>query len=60
MDKQESLTFLISRGDKAPYSTESFEQFKSSAFEELFELLSTPRYKMDRSYGDRLDDTGVH
>jgi hypothetical protein len=49
-----------SKGDKHSYSTESFEHFKSREFDELFEMLSTPKYKMDRSYGDRLDDTGVH
>jgi hypothetical protein len=49
-----------SKGDKYAYSVESFEHFKSREFDELFQWISTPKYKMDRSYGDRLDDTGVH
>jgi hypothetical protein len=38
-----------SKGDKHPFSVESFEHFKSREFDELFEMLSTPKYKMDRS-----------
>jgi hypothetical protein len=36
---------------------ESFEHFKTREFDELWDLVATPRYKMDRSYGDHLDDT---
>jgi hypothetical protein len=48
-----------SRGERPPYSIESFEHFKTRLFDELWDMVATPRYKMDRSYGDRLDDTGV-
>jgi len=46
-----------SRGDKPPISVESFEHFKTREFGELWDLVATPRYKMDRSYGNHLDDT---
>jgi hypothetical protein len=48
-----------SRGDKPPISVDSFEHFKTRLFDELWNMVAIPRYKMDRSYGDRLDDTGV-
>jgi hypothetical protein len=46
-----------SRGNKPPISVDSFEHFKTRLFDELWDLVATPRYKMDRSYGDHLDDT---
>jgi len=45
--------------DKPPYAIDSYNHLKTREFDELWEMLSTPKYKMDRSYGDRLDDTGV-
>lgn len=46
-----------SRGDKPPVSVESLEHFKTRQFDELWDMVAIPRYKMDRSYGDHLDDT---
>ena len=46
-----------SKGEKPPISVESFEHFKTREFDELWDLVATPRDKMDRSYGDHLDDT---
>jgi hypothetical protein len=45
--------------DSKPYSVDSFEQFINPDFAALMEMLAIPRWKIDRSYGDRLDDTGV-
>jgi hypothetical protein len=45
--------------DSKPYSVDSFEQFTNPDFTALMEMLAIPRWKIDRSYGDRLDDTGV-
>jgi hypothetical protein len=35
---------------------ESFEAFKNRPFEDLWQDAITPKYKMDRSYGDNLDN----
>jgi hypothetical protein len=48
-----------SRGDKPPISVDSFEHFKTRLFDELWNMVAIPRYKMDRPYGEGLDDTGV-
>jgi hypothetical protein len=48
-----------SKGDRSPYSIESFEAFSSRGFDDLMEWASTPRWKLDRSARDNLDDTGV-
>jgi hypothetical protein len=45
-----------SKGDKPPYSVESLEQFKNQEFDELWEMLATPIYKLDRSIKDQLND----
>jgi hypothetical protein len=45
--------------DRSPYAIDSLNHLKTREFDELWEMLSTPKYKMDRSYGDRLDDSGV-
>jgi hypothetical protein len=45
-----------SRGDKSPVSVDSFEHFKTRTFDELVEM-TTPKYKLDRSAKDTLDDT---
>ena len=44
-------------GDKSPRSVESFEQFASTLFSELWDLMTTPKWKLDRSYKDQLNDT---
>jgi hypothetical protein len=37
----------------------SFEAFKNNPFDELWEWAITPKYKMDRSYGDNLDNSHI-
>jgi hypothetical protein len=46
-----------SRRDKSPIGVGSFEQFKSRPFDELWDLVATPRYKLDKSYKDQMNDT---
>jgi hypothetical protein len=48
-----------SGGDHPPVSVPSFENFKTRPFDELWELVTTPKYKMDRSYGDSLDNSHI-
>jgi hypothetical protein len=45
-----------SKGDKHSYSVESFEHFKTFEFDELWEMIATPIYKLDRSIKDQLND----
>jgi hypothetical protein len=47
-----------SGGDYPPVSVPSFEQFKAP-FDELWEMVTTPKYKMDRIYGDNLDSSHI-
>jgi hypothetical protein len=46
-----------SKGDKPPYSVDSIERFKTFEFDELWEMIATPVYKLDRSIKDQLNDT---
>jgi hypothetical protein len=46
-----------SRGDKPPYEVASFEHFKSRSFDELWEWAITPRFSLDRSVKDQLQDS---
>lgn len=39
-----------SKGDNPPVSVDSFQAFKSKPFDELYEIIITPPYRMDRSY----------
>jgi hypothetical protein len=43
--------------DRPPYSIDSFDHLKTREFDELWDMLSTPRTKLDRSYGDQLQDS---
>jgi hypothetical protein len=45
--------------DYPPVSVPTFDSFRDSAFTEMFELLTTPKLKMDRSYGDNLDSSHI-
>ena len=45
--------------DRPPYSVESPEHFKTRTFDELWDWAATPRTKMDRSYGDNLDNSHI-
>ena len=45
--------------DKPPYDIPKLETFKNSSFPELFEWASTPQTKLDRSYGDNLDNSHI-
>jgi hypothetical protein len=42
-----------------PVNVPSFEHFKTRPFDELWEMVTTPKYKMDRSYGDNLDNSHI-
>lgn len=44
---------------RPPYSMESFEHTKTREFDELWDWASTPRTKLDRSYGDNLDGSHI-
>ena len=46
-------------GDYPPVSVPSFDSFRDSAFSEMFELLTTPKLKMDRSYRDNLANSHI-
>jgi hypothetical protein len=48
-----------SGGDHPPVTVTSFEHFKSTPFDELWEMVTTPRFKMDRSYWDNLDNSHI-
>jgi hypothetical protein len=48
-----------SRGNKPPYEVESFEHYKTMEFDELWDWASTPRTKLDRSYGDQLEGSHI-
>jgi hypothetical protein len=55
-----SLVVIDESGrDHPPVNVPSFEHFKNSLFEELWEMVTTPKYKMDRSYGDNLDNSHI-
>ena len=45
--------------DKPPYSLDSYDHLKTREFDELWDMLSTPKYKMDRSYQDNLDNSHI-
>ena len=45
--------------DKPPYGVDSYEHLKTREFDELWDMLSTPRYKMDRSYEDYLNNNHI-
>ncbi len=45
--------------DKHQYSIPKFESFKNSSFPELFEWASTPQTKLDKSYGDNLNNSHI-
>jgi hypothetical protein len=42
--------------DRPPYAIDSFDHLKTRGFDELWDMLATPRTKLDRSYGDQLQD----
>jgi hypothetical protein len=48
-----------SGGDYPPVTVPSFQHFKSTPFDELWEMVTTPKYKMDRTYGDNLDNSHI-
>jgi hypothetical protein len=42
-----------------PYQVENYEDFSTKPFDELWDYLSTPKYKLDRSYGDNLQGSHI-
>jgi hypothetical protein len=51
-----SLVLKDESKDRPPYSIDSFDHLKTREFDELWDMLSTPRTKLDHSYGDQLQD----
>ena len=45
--------------DRPPYSIDSFDHLKTRTFDELWDWATTPRTKMDRSYGDNLEASHI-
>jgi|GEM_PF-697304 hypothetical protein len=50
---------IVDSSDHPPVTVPSFEHFKSTPFEELWEMVTTPKYKLDRNYGDNLDNSHI-
>ena len=42
-----------------PYQVEKYEDFASKPYEELWDYLSTHKYKLDRSYNDNLEGSHI-
>jgi hypothetical protein len=42
-----------------PYKIEKYEDFANRPFDELYELMSTLKYKLDRSYKDNLEGSHI-
>jgi hypothetical protein len=40
-----------------PYQIEKYEDFAFRPFEELWDYMSTPKYKLDRSINNQLQDS---
>jgi hypothetical protein len=45
--------------DRPPYAIDSFDHLKAMEFDTLWDMLSTPRTKLDRSYGDDLNNSHI-
>jgi hypothetical protein len=41
------------------YQVEKYDDFISKKFNELWDYLSTPKYKLDRSYKDNLEGSHI-
>jgi hypothetical protein len=54
-----SLVLKDETRDRPPYAIDSFDHLKTRGFDELWDMLSTPKYKMDRSYRDNLDASHI-
>jgi hypothetical protein len=55
-----SLCIIDESGtDHPPINVPSFEAFKNSSFQEFWDMMTTPRFKMDRSYGDNLNNSHI-
>jgi hypothetical protein len=42
-----------------PYHIEKYEDFANRPFDELYDFISTPKYKLDRSHGDALEASHI-
>ena len=51
-----SLVLKDESRDRPPYAIDSFDHLKTREFDELWDMFATPRTKLDRSYGDQLQD----
>ena len=53
------LVIIDESNDHPGFGAVPFESFKNSSFQELWDMVSTPRTKLDRSYGDNLDNSHI-
>ena len=42
-----------------PYQIQKYEDFANRPFDELYDYMSTPKYKLDRSARDNLEDSHI-
>jgi hypothetical protein len=42
-----------------PYQIQKYEDFANRPFDELFDYMSTPKYRLDRSARDSLEDSHI-
>jgi hypothetical protein len=54
-----SLVLKDETRDRPPYAIDSFDHLKAMEFDTLWDMLSPPKYKMDRSYRDNLDASHI-
>jgi hypothetical protein len=51
-----SLVVKLEGSNEGPRQIDDPEKFKNTPFDDLWTEATTPRYKLDRSYGDNLQD----
>jgi hypothetical protein len=54
-----NLVVINESSDHPGFGNIPLEHFKSMPFDELWEMLTTPKFKMDRSYGDNLNNSHI-
>jgi hypothetical protein len=54
-----SLVIMIEGSSEQPRQITSVEKFSKTPFDDLWQEATTPRYKLDRSYGDVLEASHI-
>jgi len=54
-----NLTIIDESSDHPPIGNVPYEAFKSMLFTELWEMLTTAKFKLDRNYGDNLNNSHI-